>query len=109
MSMNPALRSFFEEQVRFRLDDGTEVEGGVYVGSTEFLPVETLRGDADAYQAEFDSWLNEIWVPAQQELRSKLLRFFRACARKKRFSFGEQPGLEPRWLSHACQRCRNLL
>ena len=38
--MEPALRAFFEEQVQFRLADGTEVEGGVFIGSTEFLPVE---------------------------------------------------------------------
>jgi SIR2-like domain len=73
MSMNPALRVFFEGQVQFRLIDGTEVEGGVYVGSTEFLPVETLSQDADAYRAEFDSWLNEVWIPEQQETRNKIL------------------------------------
>ena len=83
MSVNPALRTFFENQVRFRLVAGTEVEGGVYVGSTEFLPVETLREDADAYQAEFDSWLNEAWIPEQRELRSKILKLH---ANEKRYA-----------------------
>jgi hypothetical protein len=73
MNMNLALRAFFEDQVQFRLVNGTEIKGGVYIGSTEFLPVETLRQDADAYRAEFDSWLNEVWTPEQQDTRNKLL------------------------------------
>jgi hypothetical protein len=71
--MEPSLRTYFEEQIQFRLRDGTEVDGGVYIGSTEFLAVEMLREDAEAYRVEFDLWLNEIWSPEQTEVRNRLL------------------------------------
>lgn len=71
--MEQALRSFFEEQIQFRLSDGTEVEGGVFIGSTEFLPVEILRDDPDAFRAEFDLWLAEVWQPEQQQKRNEIL------------------------------------
>jgi hypothetical protein len=74
--MEPALRAFFEEQVRFRLRDGTEVEGGVFIGSTEFLPVEILRQDPDALREEFDLWLSEVWKPEQQQRRDEILTLY---------------------------------
>ena len=46
--MYPGLRSFFEEQIRFRLSDGTPIEGSVFIGETEFLPVESLKEDPEA-------------------------------------------------------------
>lgn len=72
--MHEALRSFFEEQIEFRLQNGTPVEGSVFIGETEFLPVQTLRGDKDAYQAEFNAWLDEVWIPEQQDRRSQILK-----------------------------------
>jgi hypothetical protein len=81
--MDPALRAFFEEQIRFRLVDGTEVDGGVFIGSTEFLPVKVLREDPDAYREEFDLWLNEVWKPEQQQRRDDI---FALHANKKRFA-----------------------
>jgi len=72
---------FFEEQVEFHLHDGTPVEGGVLIGGTEFLPVATLRADVDAYQAEYDTWLDEIWIPQQRERRSEILKL-RANAKR---------------------------
>jgi hypothetical protein len=71
--MEPAFRALFEEQVQFRLRDGTEVEGGVFIGSTEFLPVEVLREDPDAFREEFDLWLTEVWKPEQQLRRNEIL------------------------------------
>jgi hypothetical protein len=59
--VDQALRSFFEEQIQVRLGDGTEVEGGVFIGNTEFLPVKILRDDPDAFRAEFDLWLADVW------------------------------------------------
>jgi hypothetical protein len=59
--MDSVFQRFFEEQVEFRLCDGTEVDGGVFIGGTEFLPLEVLRQDPEAYRAEFDIWLNEVW------------------------------------------------
>jgi hypothetical protein len=63
----------FEEQIRFRLSDGTEVDGGVFIGSTEFLPVEILREDPNAYREELDLWLSEVWKPEQEERRAAIL------------------------------------
>jgi SIR2-like domain len=71
--MKSALRPFFEEQIQFRLRDGKEVEGGVFIGSTEFLPLEILRDDPDAFREEFDLWLTEVWKPEQQSRREELL------------------------------------
>jgi hypothetical protein len=72
--MHEALRLFFEEQIGFSLQDGTSVEGSVFIGETEFLPVETLREDKDAYQAEFNTWLDGVWLPEQQDRRSQILK-----------------------------------
>ena len=71
--MHDALRSFFEEQIEFRLEDGTALEGSIFIGETEFLPVETLRKDKDAYQAEFNAWLDERWIPEQRDRRNQIL------------------------------------
>jgi hypothetical protein len=71
--MEPALRAFFEEQINFRLRDGTEIDGGVFIGSTEFLPAEILREDPDAFREECDLWLAEVWQPEQQQRRDEIL------------------------------------
>ena len=52
--MHTALRALFEEQVEFRLKDGTPVEGNIFIGDTEIIAVEVLRDDPDAHQAEFE-------------------------------------------------------
>jgi hypothetical protein len=69
-----ALKFLFEEQVEFRLADGTTVDGSIFIGDTEFLPVEILRDDDDAYRAEFDRWLDQVWLPAQEDRRSQILK-----------------------------------
>jgi hypothetical protein len=71
--MQAAFRGYFEEQVQFRLRDGAPVEGSIFIGSTEFLPVEILREDPDAYREEFDNWLNEVWKPEQRQRRDEIL------------------------------------
>ncbi len=71
--MHPALKTLFEEQVAFRLEDGALIRGSVFIGGTEFLPVEVLRGDADAYQAELNAWFDEIWLPEQEERGDQIL------------------------------------
>ena len=44
--MHEALKVFFEEQIQFRLGETTTpIHGSVFIGDTEFLPVETLRED----------------------------------------------------------------
>jgi hypothetical protein len=81
--LEPAFQTFFEEQVQFRMGDGTGLDKSVFIGSTEFLPVEILRGDPDAYRAEFDLWLNEVWKPEQQQRREEILGLY---ANKKRYA-----------------------
>lgn len=51
--MQEAIKFFFEEQIAFRLEDGTPIDGSVFIGATEFVPVETLREDEAAYRSEF--------------------------------------------------------
>lgn len=72
--MHEALHSFFEEQLYFRLEDGTQLDGSVFIGDTEFLPVETLREDEDAFRTESGSWLDEVWIPEQLERRTEILK-----------------------------------
>lgn len=72
--MHRALESLFEEQIEFKLKDGTSVDGAVYIGEIEFLPVETLREDEIAYQAELTRWIDEVWLPDQAEHRDRILK-----------------------------------
>jgi len=74
MSLYTALTPIFEEQVAFRQEDHTPIDGSVYIGDTEFLPVETLRADPDAHRAEFNNWLRDIWVPEQSDRLEQLLK-----------------------------------
>lgn len=71
--MHPALKIIFEEQVEFSLENGMPIDGSVFIGGTEFLPVETLREDPDAYKTEFNAWLVNIWIPETKERRDQLL------------------------------------
>lgn len=72
--MHETLKFFFEEQIAFRLQDGTSIDGSVFIGETEFLPVETLREDKVAYQGELNTWLGEVWLPEQEDRRSQILK-----------------------------------
>lgn len=71
--MHEALKLYFEEQIVFRLKDDTPIDGSVFIGETEFLPVETLREDEAAYRTEFNAWLDEIWSPEQKDRRDQIL------------------------------------
>ena len=68
------LRKWFEDQLRFRLPDGTEGES-VTIGNAVFSPVEILKEFDTTYRQEFDFWLNEEWKPRQYELREELLSY----------------------------------
>jgi hypothetical protein len=72
--MHLALKPMFEEQVMFRLRDGTSVEGSVFIGETEFFPVQVLRSDVEAHKAQFEAWLGEVWIPEQGDRRERVLR-----------------------------------
>lgn len=71
--MQPALKKLFEEQVCFKQEDGTAIDGSVYIGELEFIPVEILREDEAAYRTEFNRWLDEVWSRDQTRLRNRLL------------------------------------
>ena len=71
--MHRALEVLFEEVLTFRLPDGTPLDGSVFIGETELVPVRVLQGDAAAYSTEFDAWLGEVWLPRQSELRDQIL------------------------------------
>ena len=67
------LRKWFEEQLRFRLPDGTEEES-VFIGNTALSPPDILKGfGSKRYDLEFNSWLNDEWKPRQDELRQEIL------------------------------------
>ena len=81
--LNGALTALFEEQIEFRLRNGTSVEGSIFIGETEFLPVEVLREDPDAYRDEFNRWLRESWLPDRAERREQILALH---GNRKRFA-----------------------
>ncbi len=67
------LKRWFEEQLRFRLRDGTEEET-VYLGSSELLPVVASK-DIGIYDQEFIDWRDSDWKPRQNDLRDELLGY----------------------------------
>ncbi len=73
MNMHSAIASVFEEDIQFRLSDGTFIEGSIFIGETPFLPVELLREDTDAYRVEFGRWLND-WLTNQEDRRERILK-----------------------------------
>ena len=68
------LRKWFEDQLRFRLPDGTEGES-VSIGNAVFSPVELVKEFDTTYKQEFDYWLNEEWKPRHYEFREELLSY----------------------------------
>jgi hypothetical protein len=68
-----ALKLLFEEAVGFRTADGTPIDGDVYIGETAFEPVDVLRGDPIAYEAEYNTWIDEVWLPEQRDRRAEIL------------------------------------
>ena len=72
MTVEYSLRKLFEEQLRFRLRNGTEIEDVVRIGTAEFLPLEILT-EFHIYEEVFASWLNDEWKPQQAELREGIL------------------------------------
>ena len=66
-------RKLFEEQLKFALSDGTEVEDVVRVGNAEFLPLQILT-EFDIYDQEFYSWLAD-WRLQQAALREEILDY----------------------------------
>ncbi len=69
------LRRLFEEQLRFRLRDGTDIDDIVRIGNSEFSPVEVLR-EFGAYEQELHSWTHEDWRRQQSDYRAYQLDFF---------------------------------
>ena len=67
------FRKWFEEQLRFRLHDGTE-EDNVFLGASEFLPVIVAR-EFGVYEQELINWRDGEWKPRQHELREELLNY----------------------------------
>ncbi len=67
------LNRWFEEQLKFRLRDGTEEET-VYLGASELLPV-VVSKEFEIYDQEFINWRDGDWKPRQNELRDELLDY----------------------------------
>ena len=73
-SLGYILRRWFEEDLRFRFSDGTEDET-VFIGGSEFTPVEILREFHPTYDSEFRQWLDVDWKPRQKGLREEIFRY----------------------------------
>ena len=73
-SLGYILRLWFEEDLRFRFSDGTEDET-VFIGGSEFTPVEILREFQSTYDSEFRQWLDVDWKPRQKGLREEIFRY----------------------------------
>ena len=68
------LKKWFEEPLRFVLRDNTEV-ATVWIGNAEFSPIEILEAFKPVYDQEFNTWLNDVWRPAQLDLRLEILKY----------------------------------
>jgi len=67
------LKPLFEKDLLFSSKDQSNVYGNaVYIGQTEFLAVEILRDDEEAYGEEFITWLDG-WKTAKADRLSELL------------------------------------
>lgn len=66
------LKKVFDEQLSFRLGDGTELGDIVLVGNAEFLP-KVLLDEFDIYEQEFYSWTHNDWRIQQSERRTAIL------------------------------------
>jgi hypothetical protein len=75
------LEPLFEESIVFSNRDKTASFEEIFIGETEFLPVETLRADEDAYNQEFSNWLQD-WSEIQDRRLHQILQF---RANTKRF------------------------
>lgn len=67
------LHTLFEEQLKFRQADGTEIDGSVFLGSTEFTPLEIINHESEVFNKEFGIWYNESWREEQFEIRQEIL------------------------------------
>ena len=67
------LKRWFEEQLRFRLRDGTEEET-VFLGASELLPVAVSK-EFGIYEQEFINWKDGDWKTRQNELREEMLAY----------------------------------
>ena len=67
-------KKWFDDQLRFELHDDIE-PATVTIGNVPFLPSEVLGAFAAAYDQEFNNWINEVWGPAQLDLRREILDF----------------------------------
>lgn len=64
------LKSIFEQELQAEVDK----DGNVLIGETSFSPVTILGSDLTAYDDEFRSWLNDVWLPRQLEKLDELLQ-----------------------------------
>jgi hypothetical protein len=69
----PALVDLFEDQLQFQTKTGAPLEGSVWIGESEFLPLEVLRTDRTTYVAEFNRWLEEDWRSEMQDSRLQIV------------------------------------
>ena len=74
MTSNRFPRRWFDDQLKFRLRDGTEADSA-FLGASEVFPVDVAT-ELDLYEQEFVNWRNEDWKPRQEELREELLSIF---------------------------------
>jgi hypothetical protein len=66
------LRVLFEDQLQITLD----AEGSAVIGETAFPPAAILAYDTTAYEAEFKIWLNDQWLPEQEERLEGILSLY---------------------------------
>ena len=71
---NYFVRKWFEDELTFRLPDGTEAES-VFLGTSELFSLPVLN-DLDLYEEEFNIWRTEDWKLRQQRIREEILGYY---------------------------------
>lgn len=75
-----ALYALFDEALTVEIDTDGNVE--FPFGETVLSPVEILKSDKTAYQAEFRAWLNDVWL---DEHRGRLERVLKLHGNRGRY------------------------
>ncbi|XZE36030.1 SIR2 family protein [Pirellulaceae bacterium SH501] len=66
------LYSLFEEALQAEINADGNIE--FPFGGTPLTPVAVLKSDSTAYQAEFNGWLNDVWLDEHRQRLERLLK-----------------------------------
>lgn len=67
------FQSIFEQNIKSSINSDGNIE--FEFGGAEFTPLEVLRVDKEAYNSEFQAWLNDVWLDRHRLQLKRILSF----------------------------------